>query len=370
MMSSPSGSPVSTPSPSPRRPSTPLVPPSSIARPSTPGTPVAFPLLPELGLKIPVRSPTPRSTKVSLWIDRLPRRAPSDVEREVQRVFDGASVGQSSSGGRTLGSRSRSLGTMEGLFAADGRRAAGEDGAGDGSSRAVKQRRTKDSGGLAWWNLAMTPSTPLSSGDDSQKAPVAPSLPRAHSASAFTPPVSLPRPSVDSDVSAFYKCPSASSSASTLTPSSMSHSSPSTPSLVYSSGVSSSNSSSASFAGANGNDAAGDGSSSSSGGDDGRTSLSSTPTPPFSPSTSSPIRTSPIARTARLPLPTNQSSTLKRRSTTGDLLGRYLVVHEDAPEPPAPAPAPKVDPKVARGALPIACKRALPWMLGMWRREK
>ena len=364
-------SPLSTPSPSPRRPHTPL------SRANTPAPLVLAsntgPQLPELGLKIPVRSPTPRSTKVSLWIDRLPRRAPHDVEREVRRVFEagiGGNVGQGGPVRRPAGSRTRSLGTIDGLCVASSlRRLQVAD---EASSQSLKP-----SVKLVWWNLA---SPPVNSPLDSHE-PASPSIPCLPG-----PPVLRPRPSVEGGASTFYRRLNRLSSTSTLTPSSSS--SPSTPSLVYSSGVSSNSSTSFVTAGEADSPLCADNSSTDDENDEERTSHTSTPTPTLSP-LSPGFGSSAVPRATQRPLRLQPPfASLKRRSTTGDLLGWYLdaeLEHAEHPSPPAPVaqrPAPSpiaatvsapVVPRIREGAQlcnALPARKKLPWRLGMWRREK
>lgn len=364
-------SPLSTPSPSPRRPHTPL------SRVKTPAplilVPNGGPQLPELGLKIPVRSPTPRSTKVSLWIDRLPRRAPHDVEREVRRVFEAGGGGSlTGSVRRTAGSRTRSLGTIDGLCVASSLRRL------QAAEKATHS--LKPSNKLVWWNLASSVAS---------EVPEAPSpVGTLHSTSVPLSPAPRPRNLAGCSASDFYKRLSRLSSTSTLTPSS---SSPSTPSLVYSSGVSSNSSTSFVTAGEIENRRA-ENDTDEDDDDEERTSHTSTPTPTLSP-LSPGFGSSAVPRAMQRPLRVQPPfASLKRRSTTGDLLDRYLDSeyeledHPNAPAPrvrrPAPSPTPVAVsalavPRLGYGARVVGggggglpARKKLPWRLNAWRRER
>lgn len=210
---------------------------------------------------------------------------------------------------------------------------------------------------LVWWGSSSTKKTtpsPLSASTSSSH--------HSRSASAF---------SIESSTSAapsgFYKRFSQISTASnsTLTPSSSSHSSPSTPSLSHSAPSASSDE----------EDELEDEDQ-----EDLRTANSSTPTPrfPFSDPASPVASAIPRPTLARLGVterprpstPAHLAMTLKRRSTTGDLLGRYLVFQE-ATKTPEPVAEKKLEGRLVRKSSLLNSKmKGLSWRLGMWRREK
>jgi hypothetical protein len=302
-------------------------------------------------------------------VRRLPRRAPHDVEREVRRVFEaGGGVGSDGPVRRAVGSRTRSLGTIDGLCAASSlRRLQAAD------EQATQSLKPSDK--LVWWDLNPPVASPVISQD------LLLSFAGGHMRIPSSPS-SKPGASADGNSSNFYRHLSRQSSTSTLTPSS---SSPSTPSLVYSSDISTNSSTSFITAGeADGRSDDGDDD------DEECTSHTSTPTPTLSP-LSPGFGSSAIPRATQRPLRLQPPfASLKRRSTTGDLLGQYLVSeHDFADHPPTPAPvaqrpAPSPAPvTVSAPAVPrgkegarigggggLPQRKKLPWRLGMWRREK